>query len=199
MHAGLWFALLSGVAVAASCGLRAFLPLLVLGLAARAGLIHLRGGAEWLSGDVAQIAVGVAAVIEIVGDKIPVVDHALDVVASMLRPAAAWLASYALLSSWPTPWAQIAALVLGTMAFTLHGLKAGVRLGSTVTTLGMGNVLLSVLDDVLALLLLVVAVFGSLAILALIPVVAVMLARRRPAATPSPSGSRPAAPLSPAP
>ncbi|TMQ73936.1 MAG: DUF4126 family protein, partial [Candidatus Eisenbacteria bacterium] len=51
----LWLPLLSGVAVAASCGLRAFLPLLALGLAARASLITLRGGAAWLSGDLALI------------------------------------------------------------------------------------------------------------------------------------------------
>jgi hypothetical protein len=198
MHAGLWFALLSGVAVAASCGLRAFLPLLVLGLAARAGVIELRGGSEWLAGDLALVAFGIATVLEIVGDKIPVVDHALDAVASVLRPAAAWLATFALLSGWPTPWAQIAALVFGTLAFTLHGLKAGVRLGSTVTTLGVGNIVLSLLEDVVALLLLAGVVFGSLVLLAVVPLFLWLLSRRRPATLTSTPGPRRATPYSPA-
>jgi hypothetical protein len=188
MHAGIWVALLSGIAVAAACGLRAFLPLLALGITARAGIIELRGGAQWLSGDLALAAFGVATVVEIVGDKIPVVDHALDAVAAVLRPASAWLASFALLSGWPTPWAQIAALVLGTMAFTLHGLKASLRLGSTVTTLGMGNTLLSLVDDLLVVLLLACAVFGVVVVPAVIAIFLWLLSRRRAGA---------AAPLSP--
>lgn len=179
MDAGLWVALLGGVAVAASCGLRAFLPLLVLGLAARTGLIELRGGAEWLAGDLALAALWVATVLEIVADKIPVVDHALDAVATVLRPAAAWLASFAMLSGWPTPWAQLVAIVLGTVALSVHGLKSGLRLGSTVATLGAGNVLLSLLDDVVALLLLAGVVFGSLAVLAAIPAFIGVRSRRR--------------------
>ena len=199
MHAGMWVALLSGVAVAASCGLRAFLPLLVLGLAARAGVIELRGGAEWLAGDLALAALWVATVVEIVADKIPVVDHALDAVATVLRPAAAWLGSFAVLSGWPTPWAQLAAIVLGTMAFTVHGLKASLRLGSTVVTLGVGNALLSLLDDVFALLLLAGAVFGSVAVLAAIPTFVWLRSRRSAGAAASAAGAGPAAPLSLAP
>ncbi|MEK7331414.1 MAG: DUF4126 domain-containing protein [Candidatus Eisenbacteria bacterium] len=195
----MWVALLSGVAVAASCGLRAFLPLLVLGLAARAGVIELRGGAEWLAGDLALAALWVATVVEIVADKIPVVDHALDAVATVLRPAAAWLGSFAVLSGWPTPWAQLAAIVLGTMAFTVHGLKASLRLGSTVVTLGVGNALLSLLDDVFALLLLAGAVFGSVAVLAAIPTFVWLRSRRRAGAAAAATDSGPAAPLSLAP
>jgi len=197
MHAGLWLALLSGVAVAASCGLRAFLPLLALGLAARAELITLRGGAAWLSGDLALVALGVAAVLEIVGDKIPVVDHALDAAGTVVRPAAAWLGSFAVLSGWPTPWAQLAAVALGTMALTVHGLKSSVRLGSTVTTLGAGNLLLSLLDDVMALALLAAALFAALSVFLLIPIALWLRHRRgravafrtagvRAAATPAP-------------
>jgi hypothetical protein len=198
MHAGMWFALLSGVAVAAACGLRAFLPLLALGLAARVGIIELRGGAQWLAGDLALAALGAATVIEIAGDKIPVVDHALDAVATVLRPAAAWLASFALLSGWPTPWAQIAALVLGTAALTLHGLKASLRLGSTATTLGAGNLLLSLLDDALAVLLLVGAVFSSIAGVAAVSTVLWLLYRRSAGGAAARRDARPAVPLSPA-
>jgi hypothetical protein len=198
MDAGMWVALLSGVAVAASCGLRAFLPLLVLGFAARAGVIELRGGGEWLAGDLALAALSIATIVEIVADKIPVVDHALDAVATVLRPAAAWLGSFAVLSGWPTPWAQLAAIVLGTLALTVHGLKANLRLGSTVVTLGLGNAFLSLLDDAFALLLVAGAVFGSVVVLVAIPTVVWLRFRRRAGVAASAGGAGPAAPLSPA-
>src|SRR6185503_10084137 len=147
----LLLAILSGVAIAAACGLRAFLPLFALGLAGRAHWITLQSGASWLSSDHALWALGVATVLELAGDKIPVVDHALDVVGTVLRPAAAWLGAYALLGSWPTPWPQIAALVLGTSALVVHGLKAKLRVASSVATLGHANPLVSFVEDLLAL------------------------------------------------
>jgi uncharacterized protein DUF4126 len=176
-------ALLSGIAVAAACGLRAFLPLLLLGLASRLGLLQLRGGAEWLATDLALIALGVATVLEVAGDKVPVVDHALDVVGTLLRPAAAWLGAYAVLQSWPTPWAQIAAILLGTTALGVHALKAKLRLGSTAATLGTANPVVSVIEDVLALATMVVAVLApvlAIVVLALL-VIAFRRGQRRPA------------------
>jgi hypothetical protein len=179
MDFSLILALLSGVAIAAACGLRAFLPLLLLGCAARVELIDLRPGVEWLRSDHALWALAAAAVIEIAGDKIPVVDHALDVMGTLLRPAAAWLGAYAVLQAWPSPWAQIAALVPGGMALAVHGLKAKLRLGSTVTTLGHGNPLLSVAEDVAALGAALVAVLAPLLALALLGAAFWTVARRR--------------------
>jgi uncharacterized protein DUF4126 len=183
MDMTVWLALLSGIAVAAACGLRAFLPLLMLGLASRLGLLQLRGGADWLASDLALIALGVATVLEVAGDKIPVVDHALDAVGTVLRPAAAWLGAYAVLQSWPTPWAQIAAILLGTTALGVHALKAKLRLGSTAATLGTANPVVSVIEDVLALATMVVAVLApvlAIVVLALL-VIAFRRGQRRPA------------------
>lgn len=194
MDSGMWIALLSGVAVAAACGFRAFLPLFALGLAGRFHLITLRGGAEWLTGDLALTAFAVAAVVEIVADKVPVVDHALDTVATVLRPVAAWLGAFAMLSGWPTPWAQIAALVLGTLALGVHGARAGARVGSTATTLGMANPFLSLIDDAIALLLLAAVVFGVIALVVVLLALILWLRSRRRRAVPA----GPRAPLTPA-
>src|SRR5712691_1094566 len=151
MHASQWLAIGAGIALAAACGLRAFLPLLVLGLAARGGLIDLAHPVGWLSSDPALIALGVATVLELAGDKIPVVDHALDAIGLVLRPASAFLASYALLIHWPAPWGQAAALLLALMALAIQGAKAKLRLGSTALTLGAFNPLVSVVEDVVSL------------------------------------------------
>jgi hypothetical protein len=182
MDVSLWLALLSGIAVAAACGLRAFLPLLLLGLAARVGLIQLRGGVEWLAGDTALIALGVATVLEVAGDKLPAVDHALDVAGTVLRPAAAWLGAFAVLQAWPTPWAQIAAIVLGTTALGVHGLKSTLRLGSSATTLGAANPVVSAVEDALAFVTMAVAVLAPVLAIALPVLLVLAFRRRRPAA-----------------
>ena len=183
MHASLWLALLTGVGVAAAAGLRAFLPLLAIGIAGRVGWIGLNPGAEWLASDPALICFGVATVLEILGDKIPVVDHALDLVGTVLRPAAAWLGAYAVLIHWPTPWGQIAALLLGGGALALHALKAKLRLGSTALTLGHANPLLSFAEDATAMILLVAAVLAPVLALILVALlVGGIRARRRRAA-----------------
>jgi uncharacterized membrane protein len=168
----LLLALVSGIAIAAACGLRAFLPLLALGLAARFGLIHLRPGAEWMAGNPALWALGIATVLEVVSDKVPVVDHALDAVGTLIRPAAAWLGAFAVLAGWGSPWAQIAAFVLGAGALAVHGVKAKTRLGSTVATAGHGNPLLSVLEDSGVLVLVAAAILAPLLALALVALLA---------------------------
>ena len=177
-------ALLSGIAIAAACGLRAFLPLLGLGLAARLGFLTLKPGTEWMAGDPALWALGIATALEIASDKVPLVDHALDATGTLLRPAAAWLGAFAMLQGWGSPWAQIAALVLGAGALAVHGAKAKVRLNSTAFTAGHANPLLSVLEDSGALALVAAAVLAPLVALALVIVVVLVVRRWRRRKTP---------------
>jgi len=160
-------ALASGVAIAAACGLRAFLPLLALGLAGRFHAVTLRPSVEWLAGDAALWSLGIATVLEIAADKLPVLDHALDAVGTVLRPAAAWVGAFAVLTGWGAPWAQIAALVLGAASLAVHGVKAKTRLGSTVVTAGHANPALSVLEDL--------GTVGLVALAIFLPLLAVLL------------------------
>ena len=170
-------ALLAGIAIAAACGLRAFLPLLVLGVAARFGGLPLPVGSRWLGSDLALIALGGATIIEIVGDKVPVVDHALDVIASVVRPVAATIASYGLLAGWQTPWSQIAAVMLGGTALAVHMVKAKTRVGATALSFGVANPWLSVLEDGLAMMFIVIAILAPLLVLVALALLA--LAARR--------------------
>jgi hypothetical protein len=172
-------ALATGVALAASCGLRAFLPLLAVGVAARLGILELRPGLTWLSGEPALWALGTATVLELAADKVPLLDHALDTIGTVLRPLSAWVASYAVLRGWPTPWAPLLALALGTGALAVHGAKAHARLGSTALTLGHANPLLSIVEDGMTLLLVVAAVLVPLAALVLAVAVLVLATRHR--------------------
>lgn len=181
----LTLALLAGIAVSAACGLRAFLPLLAIGLGARFFGLPLQPSLQWLTGDVALVALGSATVLEIAGDKIPVVDHALDVVGTVLRPVAAAIATYGLLVHWPTPWAQILAVVLGGSALALHAAKANTRVGSSALSFGLANPLLSVVEDVMSAALVVIAFLAPVLVALLFLLVFVLLTRRRGPAPPA--------------
>src|SRR5207249_2504850 len=80
--------ILLAVSLAACCGLRAFLPLLVTGVLARTHHIPLNPHLAFLARTDVLVIFGIAAVVEIVADKFIVVDHALDAAATFLRPAA---------------------------------------------------------------------------------------------------------------
>ena len=181
----IFLALLAGLAVAAVAGLRAFLPLFAIGLAALLGLLEVHTGARWLASDPALVCLGFATVLEIAADKLPVVDHALDVVGTVVRPAAGAFAAYGVLVHWPTPWAQILAVILATGTLAVHSVKTQLRLGSTAATLGHANPLVSVGEDVVSLATLVAALLAPLVGLLLVVIVVgagIGLARRARAA-----------------
>ena len=71
---------LTGTGLAASAGLNAYIPLLVIGLLARyTDLINLPGGWQWLENGWVISILACCWSIEFVADKIPVVDHVNDV------------------------------------------------------------------------------------------------------------------------
>lgn len=145
---------LLGLGLAASSGLNTFLPLLVLGLAARLGLfgVHLNGSFTWLSSDAALATLAVATFIEIVGDKVPSFDHALDVIGSVARPLAGTLAAASVFHGTDPAFATMLGLIIGApVAFSFHAAKAGTRLTSSAGTLGLLNPVLSFLEDMAAL------------------------------------------------
>lgn len=153
-------AALLGIGLAAASGLRAFLPLLLTCLAAKSGVfgLNLSGSFAWLASNTALIALSIATVVEIAGDKIPVVDHALDGLGTVFRPGAGALVAAAVWNQNDPATAALLGLVFGApLALGLHAAKAGTRGASTLTTAGMGNPVLSVLEDGAALFLVAVA------------------------------------------
>src|SRR5438067_8135405 len=137
----------AGVAIAAACGLRAFLPLLALGLGVHFGWLHVSAGSAWIGSPPALIALAWATVLEIAADKVPVLDHALDVIATFLRPVAAAGAAWVTFSGVHPAIAAAAALILGSGALGIHVAKAKVRLGSSALTLGTVNPAISLVED----------------------------------------------------
>ena len=140
-----------GISLSASAGLRAFMPLFMAGFLARWDWIPLGESFEWLSEPPALIALGVAMCCEMAADKIPALDHALDVVQAPVRTGAGMLVFAAAVSELPTWATALGAIVAGGgTAATVHVAKSAVRVGSTATTAGTVNPLLSIGEDFLA-------------------------------------------------
>jgi len=87
------FELLTGAGLAVAAGLNAYIPLLVLGLAGRfVPFVDLPDQWDWLSNEWVLVILGVLLVIEVVADKIPVVDSVNDWIQLFVRPVAGGIA-----------------------------------------------------------------------------------------------------------
>jgi small basic protein len=163
-------ALALAIALAASAGLRAWLPLLLAGSLARLGVLDLGPSFQFLASTKALVLFGAATAIEIVGDKIPAVDHALDVIGTPLRPAAGALLAASVLGTVTDP---LTSLVVGTAvgapsALMPHAVKSAVRAASTTVTGGIANPLLSFVEDAISLVTFILAVLVPLLVVALL-------------------------------
>jgi Domain of unknown function (DUF4126) len=184
-------AVAGGIVLAASSGLRAFLPLLGVGLAGRFGHWPLASSVQWLGSDPALIAFGVATLVEIVADKVPIVDHALDVVHTILGPVAAVLVSVSAWSQLSPQHALLLSIITGVpLAAGVHAVSAGLRLASTGTTGGLANPLLSIGEDTITGATVILAFIAPiLAAILLLLVVIWMLRRWRRRRTPRPAAT----------
>jgi hypothetical protein len=177
-------ALALAIALAASAGLRAWLPLLLAGGLARFGVLDLGPSFGFLGSNEALVLFGAATVIELVGDKVPAVDHALDVIGTPLRPAAGALLAASVLGTVADP---LTALALGTAvgapsALVPHAAKSALRTVSTTLTGGLANPVISFLEDAIAVVTFVLAILVPLLVVVLLAItlfVALRLFRRR--------------------
>jgi hypothetical protein len=159
------FAAAAGIAIAAACGLRAFLPLLTLGLGVRFGFLRVDDAAAWIGSLPTILTLLWATVLELAADKVPALDHLLDMVSTVLRPLAAALAAWCTFIGVHPALAVLAALLLGGGAMGVHVAKAKVRLASSMLTFGSANPMLSFVEDGLAIGLAALAVLAPVAAL----------------------------------
>ena len=166
---------LLGLGLASATGLRTFLPLLMLALAARFEMFGVRliDQMDWLVSWPAIAALTTATVAEFAGDKVPAIDHALNAVGYVTRPVAGAVAAGSVFWGVDPAAAAIAGLIVGApAALAFNAAQTGVRVGSTATTGGLGNPVASLIEDVLAFLTVLVAFLAPV----VIPIVLVGLA-----------------------
>jgi hypothetical protein len=138
-----------GIGLAAATGFRVFVPLLVAGLAARAGYIPLNDTFAWLASTPALLMLGTAAVFETLAYYVPGVDHLLDVVASPATVAAGAVASAAVMTDVPPAvmW-PVAIIAGGGIAGLTKGSTALLRAKSGLMTGGLANPVVSTVETV---------------------------------------------------
>jgi hypothetical protein len=172
----------SAFGLAAATGLNSTLPLLIVGLAARFGLLTLMAPYDAVASDVALIGLGVLALGEIAADKIPGADSIVHIVQGPLTLAAGAIL-FASQNSMIQDVSPGLAILVGLLtAGGVHTLRALVRPVVTVATMGLGGPVVSAAEDVgsvgLTLTALVAPILAIVALVVLVAFGGKMLARR---------------------
>ncbi|MDQ3822832.1 MAG: DUF4126 domain-containing protein [Actinomycetota bacterium] len=140
--------LLAAFGLSGAAGLNPWLPLFASALLQRLDVVELGAPFAELSRDGWLAALGVLMVLDFVGDKIPVVDHALHMVGTVIAPASGAVL-FTGQTGLETDIPSLAAIVLGALtAGSIHLGRATARPASTAATGGVGNPVLSFAEDV---------------------------------------------------
>jgi hypothetical protein len=140
----------SAFGLSASAGLNAYLPLLIVSIAARIEIIKLHEPFDvmkswWVIGILI-----VLTLVEFFVDKIPAVDTINDIINTVIRPAAGAIL-FASTANIVTDISPVLSISLGLLsAGGIHAAKATVRPMVTATTAGIGNPIISTVEDVIA-------------------------------------------------
>jgi len=149
-----------GVGLAAACGFRVFVPMLILAIAAKAEYVTLSEGFQWIGAWPAIIAFAVATAFEIGAYYLPWLDNLLDTIATPTATIAGVVVAAACVYDMdPLLKWSLAVIAGGGAAGTIKIGLAGIRLGSTTTTAGTGNFLVATFEWMASIVMSVLAVF----------------------------------------
>jgi len=157
-----------GIGLAASCGFRVFVPMLVVSAAANAGYLDLARGFDWIGTWTAFVAFSIAAIVEIGAFYIPWLDNMLDAMASPFAIVAGVILFAANAVDFD-PFLQwsLAIIAGGGAAAIVQGGTVISRAASTTTTGGLANFAISTLETIAGFFFPVIAI--------VVPVVALVL------------------------
>lgn len=162
--------ILLGLGLAAACGFRVFVPLLVMSIASRAGAgyLELGDGFAWIGTSAALITFSIATALEIAGYYIPWVDNLLDAIATPTAVIAGVVVTASAVTD-VDPFLRWTLAILGGggTAAAFQGITATARSVSSFTTGGLGNPVIATLEAGGSALLAVLAI--------VVPVVAMLL------------------------
>ncbi len=161
--------------LSSSAGLNAYLPLLVVALLSRfTDLIRLNDPFDALESWWTIGVLVVLATIEVVADKIPVVDSINDIIQTLIRPIAGALL-FAANAKAIAAVHPVLAMICGLLiAGTVHVAKAVARPVITAATAGTGNAVVSTTEDVVSALTAILSVLLP-TLMALVLLIAVLI------------------------
>ena len=184
--------LLTGTGLAIAAGLNAYVPLLALGLAGRfLDVVQLPAAWSWLENEWVLGILVVLLVIELIADKVPVVDTVNDWVQSIVRPASGGIVFGTGATSETAAVSDPAAfvdsggwvpIIIGiAIALLVHLAKMALRPAANALTAGAAAPVLSTIEDVGAVLLSLFALLVPVLVVVMLvgAVAAVILTLRR--------------------
>ena len=172
-----WFSTLSlALGSAWTSGINLYATVTVLGLLQKFGATKLPGGLDaldnwWIIG-----VAGFLYLVEFFADKIPYVDSVWDVIHTFIRVPAGAVVAYAAVSDLDPTYSIPAALLGGGLALSSHGTKAALRAGANLSPEPVSNWTLSIVEDVIAFVGSVLAVFAPVLIAIVLVLFAIFFA-----------------------
>jgi len=162
--------LVIGICLSAACGFRVFLPLMGISIAALLGRLTLSHGFEWIGTWPALVALATATVVEIGAYYIPWVDHVMDALMTPAAIVAGTIATACMIGD-VSPFVRwsLAVIAGGGVSAVVQGGTVALRAGSSGTTGGLANPLVSTIELIGAILVTIFAVL--LPILCLVAVI----------------------------
>jgi Domain of unknown function (DUF4126) len=180
----------SGLAFAS--GINAYLPLLSLALASDfwPNQFKINPQFAFITQGWCIAILALLTLADFFADKIPGVDHLWDVIHTFIRPVAGAIVAAAANPNATGGWLPIALTLGAGLAGITHTTKAATRVASTVTTAGCMNIVLSFIEDIVAVVsvilallvpnfMLVVTVLFVLAFLIFVPRIIGSIRRKR--------------------
>ncbi|RMH17076.1 MAG: DUF4126 domain-containing protein [Acidobacteria bacterium] len=152
-----------GLGLAAACGFRIFVPLLVMSAAARSGHLTLTESFEWIGSTPALIAFGSATALEIGAYYVPWLDNVLDALTTPAAVVAGMVATGSQVADLD-PWLSWSLAIIGGggAAGSVQGLTVLTRQVSSFATGGLGNPLVSTAEAGASLVVAVLAILAPL-------------------------------------
>jgi hypothetical protein len=140
--------LLTAFGLASASGLNAYIPLLLVALTARfTTLLKLSPPFDILTNEWVIVALVILLTIEVIVDKIPAADSLNDIIQTFVRPVAGAIL-FAANTNTILQLHPIVAAILGlVLAFGVHATKAAARPVVGVATGGIGNPIVSTIED----------------------------------------------------
>ncbi len=162
---------ISAFGLAGASGLNAYIPLLIVAVAAHypvdSPVLKLAEPYNMIGEWWAILIISILLIIEMLVDKIPAVDTLNDGIQTFIRPAAGAIL-FAANANIITDVHPVVALVAGLLvAGGVHAVKTTARPVVTATTAGTGNWVVSLAEDITAVVMTVLAIF--------VPIIAAVL------------------------
>jgi hypothetical protein len=133
--------------LSSAAGLNAWLPLFGGALLVRLDAVELAEPFDELSSTTGLVVLGILTLADFVGDKIPAVDHVLHAIGTVVAPLSGAVL-FAGQAGVDTDIPTLLSVLLGAgTAETVHAGRAAIRPASSATTAGVGNPILSLVED----------------------------------------------------